>query len=70
MEDDTVNIIWDDLKDLREKQNNDTHLKKYFDYILNQKLPENRLMARKIVAECNHLVVYDNILYHIWNKNS
>jgi hypothetical protein len=68
---DTINaLVIDNLQDIREKQQEDIHLKKYFNYLINQTLPPGKTEARKIVNECLHLAIDEGVLYHIWNKQS
>ena len=52
--------------DIATAQRQDPQLKRFFDFIENSILPENDVIARKTVIECQHYFTHDNILYHVY----
>lgn len=62
-----VNMVTD-LKEFREAQWQDPMFMAYFDYLLHDKLPDERTLADVVRSNCKDLKVIDDVLFRLWTS--
>ena len=70
--DESINVViqWDQADRLIQAQREDPKLKLYFENLIDSKLPADKNLRRRVVTECEHLTIYNGILYHVWLPES